>query len=157
MSTPCVISVDWDFFIYTGILQGPFQGKSAINGTPIDVPGRILFDWGHNESHPPGLQSLLWATRYAAFENYGLSFANMVKLMQSPVEFSKTVYRRFNPSFAAPFFAADSHKMIWPVVRDMAEAHEPLHVVSFDAHSDLGYGTEDDGSVRCDNWLLEGL
>lgn len=154
-----MISIDWDFFLWRG-----YEAKEAFIET---VRGPIhadqLFDWGNSEGHSAELQQFLWMTRYSGLVACGLKPEEIAGFRDPhPLAFASHLASRL-PAGPLGLLLADSHAVGFRAAR-MAferEGQEPVHVLHFDAHHDLGYrGVQQQkrsGHTDCGAWLWHAM
>lgn len=157
MST--LISIDFDFLVPHGMYEDAVRLASG-----HDMPGQLVYDWQMNESRSPVFEKLLWTSRAAQFQTWGLDIRALTEPKLTPLEFVTEISVRAGGDMI-PAWKADSHGWGAIVTRDFSSRFGPLNVVNFDAHHDLGYyengkPLEDykaKGTISCDNWALIGL
>jgi hypothetical protein len=178
MSISTMISIDWDFFLWRGsearepMLSVTLPDKKE----PQEVHSLNLFDWGHSEGQSALLQNILWNVRWQGFTRVGLDAREITghRCDQGgvePGEFALKLCARFDLTRARMMFG-DSHAMGYiaasyarRLARTSADGRtaQPVHVVHFDAHHDLGYSAakvkkEAAGSeADCASWLYHAL
>jgi hypothetical protein len=165
-----MISIDWDFFLWRG-LEAKEPRVRVFPGTPNeeDIHAVHLFDWAHGEGHGPFMQSMMWQHRYGGFVRTGLD-PNIVpgiredKGCTPPRTFIEALEARFDFDDAFLFYA-DSHAMGFASVHEAFHHNnaQPVRVVHFDAHADMGYDTEQieaqvkEGRTDCATWLYHAI
>ncbi len=160
-----VLSIDWDFFLYRACEAPKIPRVTSPDGVRFSLAG--LFDWGHTEAHSELLQQIIWQTRWTAFDLAGLDTLKLTGWGEhadtSPEAFVaqlKEVYGPMNPEV----HISDSHRWGYDTLKLAQFATgEPVHVVHFDAHHDLGYDLErvkkhvDEEIVCAEDWLYHAL
>lgn len=163
------LSVDFDFFVWNGLesKDDMMDVVSQETGEVSSIPNVYYFDWGHSESWHPSLQSIVWDSRYEAFLSAGVDpakicDAHLEKGTVSVDEFVAMLSSRFNLTGSHNFSFADSHAHGYSALRESFYG-EPIEVVHFDAHADLGYSTDvinkekDKGVLDCGSWLYHSI
>ncbi|MGA0383395.1 MAG: arginase family protein [Flavobacteriaceae bacterium] len=165
------ISVDFDFFVWNGLESKDDDVKIFLpeTGNVTSIPNVYLFDWGHSESWHPDLQSIIWQTRYNEFLRVGIDpikvcDAHSEKGTVSLDGFFDVLSRRFNLCSSHKFFYADSHAHGYSALRETQSfTGEPVRVVHFDAHADLGYSSDsikkekEKNVLDCGSWLWHAI
>lgn len=123
----CLLSVDWDYFIYT---QKDNWGSYIENK-------RSTMD--------------LWYKRYIQEKTSGRDIQKSFKLSSELNTFWKNIKKRFKFENDIKAYVSDSHAFSYDIAR---ENHCDI-VYLFDSHSDLGYGglSSLNFEVNCSNWL----
>ncbi|WP_053956402.1 hypothetical protein [Inediibacterium massiliense] len=121
----CLLSIDWDYFIYTKIFQSCTENKKNIIN--------------------------LWYKRYIQFKTKGDNIEKFFKLSSDVGFFWKKIKKYFQISKDTNVYISDSHALSYEV----AKKNDCNSVCLFDAHADLGYGgiSSLDFEVNCANWL----
>lgn len=123
----CLLSVDWDYFVYCKDtkLNSFLENKKNV----ID----------------------LWYKKYFYFQEKGININKYYDLSLEIKTFWQKIKSKFNISNDAKVFVSDSHKLSY----NIAKTFKCDIVYLFDSHSDLGYGGIDslDFEVNCANWL----
>lgn len=123
----CLLSVDWDYFIYTG-----------------------KKNWG---SYIENKRSLidLWYKRYFQEKAWGKDIQESFKLSPELDTFWESIRKRFIFGKDIKVYVSDSHALSY----DIAKENDCRTVCLFDAHADLGYGglSSLNFGVNCSNWL----
>ena len=153
-----VLSIDWDFFFYRAF-------ETNLECKVNDRSLGCLFDWGHSEAHSEALQRILWITRFQAFLQAGVDPRQITRHgCMSPKLFASELLKRIeNTNYSLAYSESHLHgyKTICEIFDENYE--EPLSVIHFDAHHDLGYGSKErneEGRLTeydCSNWLLAAL
>lgn len=122
-----LLSVDWDFFIYT---QKENWG-SYIENTENTIK--------------------LWYKRYILSKAQGVNIQNSFQLSPDINTFWEKIREHFIFSKDTIVYVSDSHVLSY----DIAKNQNCNEVYLFDAHSDLGYGglSSLNFEVNCANWL----
>ena len=161
-----LVSVDWDFFIWNG---GEARGKITVHPNTEEereITAAFLFDWGHSEGHTGVLGEILWMGRFAHAYRLGLDLEKICGIRPEmgcvqPGSFLEEIQKRFNFKTAEGTWLGDSHAYAMPTIGKLSV--QPIKVVSFDAHHDLGYGSEEvDRQTKkdhcdCGSWLYHAL
>jgi len=123
----CLLSVDWDYFIYT---------KKDNWGSYIEN-NRSLID--------------LWYKRYIQARTRGGDIEESFRLSSEYDKFWERIRDRFIFAKDIKVYVSDSHALSY----DIAKENKCTTVYLFDAHSDLGYGglSSLNFEVNCSNWL----
>ncbi|HHW21476.1 MAG TPA: arginase [Clostridiaceae bacterium] len=123
----CLLSVDWDYFIYT-----------------------CKDDWGSLIENSKSLVDL-WYKRYLQEKARGRDIQASFRLSSERDTFWKRIKERFCFDKDTKAYVTDSH--VWSY--RLAKETNCRIVCLFDAHSDLGYGGLSALSfeVNCSNWL----
>ena len=156
MST--MISIDWDFFIPHGM----YEEKVFLPAANDHFHGMFVYDWQMSETRPPALEDALWRTRAINFKKWGLDIEKLLTPPLSIEDFAIELSIKTDGN-VVPAWRGDSHAWGTIIARDYAKHHGPLRVVNFDAHHDLGYGSNslagyrENQRIGCDNWALIGL
>jgi hypothetical protein len=157
---PTLLSVDWDFFVYHGA-HARVEIISPASGELIEIPGRHLYDWGTQEGLSDTLQQALWEARSFAFALVGLDLTTEHSIRPElgctePEDFLALLQSRYQ---LPPPAIADSHAFAFQHAYLFHDRGAPFHVISFDAHHDLGYRADAvndeiaDNCVSCESWL----
>jgi len=165
-----VLSIDWDFFLFNGLesddpgkqilaTKGPNAGK--------ELPVCMFFDVGSSESHSSFLQGIQKLSQYAGMLANGFEPLDLHGVVTEwgctePERFLEEIKGRLDWILEPPVLFADSHTWGTSAVLEgwKANGHEPVNVLHFDAHADLGYTTEktmkmsEEGSCDCGSWLF---
>jgi hypothetical protein len=158
-----VLSIDWDFFFYRGC-EVESAGYITIP-TGEKMPLSMFFDWGHGEQQSEALQDILWSVRFQHFKRAGLDPYQITrKNCVAPSDFYSDVKKRLGGSRYDVNYS-DSHRHAYYTVDDAYHDNdcEPLHVLHFDAHHDLGYSLKTikqhrkDKTYDCADWLFAAL
>lgn len=157
-----MLSIDWDWFLWRGAEAKDVLIEATLPGAeePTRVPAIHLFDWGHSENHPPALQAIVWQIRKMSFLNLKLDPNVAAGIREdagcTPVDtFISALKSRFDNQ--GPLYLADSHAMGYVAASELrALTRQPIHVVHFDAHHDLGY-TDEVKHLDCGSWLFHAL
>lgn len=122
-----LLSIDWDYFI-------PI--KEEWTGSYIENRRNIIG---------------LWYKRYIRGEQYGENIENYLYVDKEAKEFWENIKKIFLFTKSTPIYISESHKISYKI----AKKYNCTEVISFDAHSDLGYGGLQslDYEVNCANWL----
>ena len=122
----CLLSVDWDYFIYTQYNSGSYteDRRSLIDG---------------------------WYKRYIQARVRGEDIQKAFKLSPKQGSFWARIRRHFRFTPDVKTYVSDSHALSYAI----AKKHYCRAVYLFDAHADLGYGGLSALSfeVNCSNWL----
>lgn len=123
----CLLSVDWDYFIYTG---------NECCGSYIENNKNIIN---------------LWYKRYIQNKINGKNIKKSFILSNEVYEFWTKIRKKFNIDSSTKLYISDSHAISY----DIAKEKNCDEVFLFDAHSDLGYGgiSSLNFEVNCANWL----
>jgi hypothetical protein len=123
----CLLSVDWDYFIYT-------QGEN----------------WGSFAENNKNLVSL-WYKRYIEMKARGKDIKKSFRLSSEVDTFWEKIKEHFQFERDAKVYVSDSHALSY----DIAKENKCRSVYLFDAHADLGYGgfSALNFEVNCANWL----
>lgn len=164
-----IVSIDWDFFIFNGGEAHPDNSKVTIRpGTEFEqeISAIHLFDWGHTERHGATLLEILWSTRFAGFIRQGLDprviCGNWQERGCTSIDtFSEELRKRLD--IDCPVMISDSHAM-GIISCDYKKNDEPVDLILFDAHCDLGYSSADSmyreakkGHCQCSTWAWHAL
>jgi hypothetical protein len=155
MST--LISVDWDFFIPHGMYDDVY-----LPAAKDTMPGMLVYDWQMSETRAPQMEDMLWRSRAAQFQHWGLDIQALMKPPLAVSDFATEISIRIGGE-PLPAWHGDSHGWGGIVARDFSKQFGPLNVLNFDAHHDLGYGEDclanytASGAMACDNWAVIGL
>lgn len=161
---PTFLSIDWDFFpAFTEDGRTPLPNGGS-------VPNALLYDWGLGETGAVGaLEGYLWHSRGGHFRALGLDLTEEFGIREDrgstrPEDFVAELQRLGGGELAAPTAWADSHQWAYAALRNVVEeTGEPMTVLHFDAHHDLGYKQSQiermrrQGKVDCGCWLLAAL
>lgn len=122
-----LLSIDWDYFI-------PI--KKEWTGSYIENRRNIIG---------------LWYKRYIKGEQCGENIEKYLYVDKEAKEFWKNIKKLFSFTTSMPVYISESHKISY----EIAKKYNCTEVISFDAHSDLGYGGVQslDYEVNCANWL----
>jgi len=165
---PTMLSIDWDFFLWRG-LEAAAPNIVVHPGTDkaSEVSAGWFFDWGHSENRAPVLQNVLWGLRYGTFTRAGLDPRVVAGFRDvTPAQFADKLAEIFPSMESAPVLAGDSHGWGFRCVRDTADIADgqPIRVVHFDAHADLGYLSTEDmrreserQQFDCASWLYHAI
>jgi hypothetical protein len=151
------VTVDYDFFIPHKMYEDVEFPDGKI------LPGELVFDWQMDEGRAPAFDEAIWRNRAANFATWGLDIQAMTMPTLSFEDFSAKLSARMGDYSTPMAWRGDSHGWAGIIVKDFAEMHGPMNVVNFDAHHDLGYGSNalkdfaEKNSVGCDNWAVIGL
>lgn len=123
----CLLSVDWDYFIYT-------QKEN----------------WGSYLENTNNVVNL-WYKRYILAKSRGKDIQSSFRLSDEADGFWDKIRSHFIFEDGAKVYVSDRHTLSYSI----AGKHRCNEVYLFDAHSDLGYGgpTCLDFEVNCANWL----
>ncbi|NLM51115.1 MAG: arginase [Clostridiaceae bacterium] len=123
----CLLSVDWDYFVYTK--------KERVSS--FSESKKSLVD--------------LWYKRYLEAKTYGLDIKDSYKLSPSWENFWEGIKEKFTFEKGIRVQVSDSHTLSYDICRICG----CNAVILFDAHSDLGYGglSSLDFELNCSNWL----
>jgi len=142
-----IISIDWDFFIYHGMYDWiEIQGEKH--------PGLYVYDWQMSESRAASFENSLWITRASGLVRMGLDIRQATRMPVSVEDFLVELAIGLEPTWIA-----DSHAWMGAMARDYSkELGEPVEVINFDAHHDLGYHDKINlDNFHCDDWAWVGL
>lgn len=158
------LSIDWDFF--PALIE---EGRTPLPDGGF-APNAMLYDWGLGETGAVGrLEPYLWYSRAGHFRALGLDLTEEFTIREDrgsvrPEDFVAELIRLAGGSLVAPVSWADSHLWGYLALKQaVEEADEPLTVLHFDAHHDLGYKLSqvermrNQGKVDCGSWLLAAL
>ena len=122
----CLLSVDWDYFIYT---RNPWGSYIENN--------RSLMDF--------------WYKRYIQAKARGEDIQKAFRLSATVDAFWANIKRCFQWMNHIKTYVSDSHALSY----DIAKENHCTSVYLFDAHADLGYGGPSSlqFEVNCSNWL----
>lgn len=122
-----LLSVDWDYFIYT-------QKEN----------------WGSYIENNKNIINL-WYKRYIQSEAKGKNIKKDFQLSLNVDEFWEEIKKYFEFKKNIKVYVSDSHALSY----DIAKENGCNRVYLFDAHSDLGYGglSSLNFEVNCSNWL----
>lgn len=122
----CLLSVDWDYFIYT---RNPWGSYIENN--------RSLMDF--------------WYKRYIQAKARGEDIQKAFRLSATVDAFWANIKRCFQWMNHIKTYVSDSHALSY----DIAKENHCTSVYLFDAHADLGYGglSSLQFEVNCSNWL----
>lgn len=164
---PTLLSVDWDFFPYNGELD---DVEVTNDGKRELMPGLLVYDFGHSEGWSPVMHTVAWEQRVISFASYGLDLLadHTIRTQDTQPE---QLFERFAEEFSgfssSPLYIGDSHTWAGLLTRDLSQMlSQPLSVINFDAHHDLGYGKGtyeerleriERGEIACDDWLFVAL
>ncbi|NEU05901.1 arginase [Clostridium senegalense] len=123
----CLLSVDWDYFVYT---------QKENWGSYIENNRNVIN---------------LWYKRYIQCRNRGKSIEKSFELSKNANIFWNKIKRNFKFDKNLKVYISDSHVLSY----DIAKKYDCNEVYLFDAHSDLGYGglSSLNFEVNCANWL----
>jgi len=123
----CLLSIDWDYFIYT---QKDNLGLYSENK-------RSLID--------------LWYKRYIQARARGEDFQKAFQLSSELEIFWNKIKKHFKFTRNTKVYVSDSHSLSYKIAKE----NNCQMVYLFDAHSDLGYGglMSLNFEVNCSNWL----
>lgn len=123
----CLLSIDWDYFIYT-------QKEN----------------WGSFMENRKNVIDL-WYKRYIQSRTSGRDIQKSFKLSLDVDTFWKKIRKVFKFEKDIKTYVSDSHALSY----NIAEDNDCSAVFLFDAHSDLGYGglSSLNFEVNCANWL----
>lgn len=123
----CLLSVDWDYFVYT---------QKENWGSYIENNRNVIN---------------LWYKRYIQCRNRGKSIEKSFELSRNANIFWNKIKRNFKFDKSLKVYISDSHVLSY----DIAKKYDCNEVYLFDAHSDLGYGglSSLNFEVNCANWL----
>lgn len=127
MMIKCLLSIDWDYFIYT---------RNRNFGSYIENR-RTIID--------------LWYKRYIVSRKRGEDITKAFSLSKDVDRFWEKIKKAFIFEKNIKVYVSDSHTLSY----DIAADHGCNVVYLFDAHSDLGYGGLQslDFEINCANWL----
>lgn len=122
----CLLSVDWDYFIYTRNNWGSYIENN-----------RSLID--------------SWYRRYIQAKARGEDIREAFRLSDELDGFWERIRRHFSFDNSIKVYVSDSHALSYEIARK----HNCKTVYLFDAHADLGYGgiSSLNFEVNCSNWL----
>jgi len=122
----CLLSVDWDYFIYTRSAWGSYNENK-----------RSLID--------------LWYKRYILGKARGEDIQKAFLLSSEADAFWEKIRECFIFEKDIKVYVSDSHALSY----EMAKANNCEAVYLFDSHADLGYGglSSLNFEVNCSNWL----
>jgi hypothetical protein len=122
-----LLSIDWDYFI------------------------PIKREWGGSYIESKTNLISLWYMRYFKGKKDGQDIEKIIDIGKKAMRVWDSIYRYFNISNNAKMYVSESHKLSY----DIAKENNCKGVISFDAHSDLGYGgiKSLNFEVNCANWL----
>ncbi|MEG6616731.1 arginase [Peptococcaceae bacterium 1198_IL3148] len=123
----CLLSIDWDYFIYTA-----------------------KENWGSYLENNKNIISL-WYKRYLQAKNRGQNLQNCYQLSSQVDDFWQRIKKVFPLTADTKAYVSDSHAVSY----DIALTNHCNVVYLFDAHADLGYGglSSLNFEVNCANWL----
>lgn len=123
----CLLSIDWDYFIYT---KGDAWGSCIENN-------RSLKD--------------LWYKRYIQGKTLGRDIQKSFKLSSDWDTFWEEIKKHFQYAKNVKAYVSDSHALSY----NIAKENNCRLVYLFDSHADLGYGglSSLNFEVNCSNWL----
>jgi hypothetical protein len=161
-----LLTVDWDFFIWNG-LEAEEDYEFLVNNKMI--PAWLFFDWGVSEGMSAETMDESWESRKDQWTNAELEFEKEFNIRTDrgctdPKDFVKTI--RKNLKIVEPnSFYSDAHSLAYILLGETYEScgNEPLHVLMFDAHHDMGYWKEHinrqikEGFSMSDTWLFHGI
>lgn len=133
-----MLSVDFDFFVW--LPQDERQiTLPATAGRTLRGPAAEIFDFGYGDGRMHA--ELLWYMRQRSFAEHGVKLEDVVTLRPDQgtptvAEFAETLHRRVGPT-AGPIGTHDHHNEALGFLH--ARLGRLDHVISFDAHHDLGY------------------
>lgn len=164
---PTLISLDWDYFIFNAELD---DVEVTVDGAKDTMPGLLVYDFGHSEGWSPVMHTVAWEQRVNMFDHYGLDLLSEHTVRPQdtqPEQLVEQLDGRYPGFSELPLYIGDSHTWAGLLARDLsAMAKQPLRVISFDAHHDLGYGEQtierrlariENGEIYCDDWLYVAL
>lgn len=123
----CLLSIDWDYFVFSGIDDS----------------------FSHLENRRNIID--LWYKKYIQASLEGKDIQKYFLLSPEVKTFWDNIKKNFKFSEDIKAYVSDSHALSY----NFAKKYGCDVVVSFDAHSDLGYGglSSLDFEVNCSNWL----
>ena len=123
----CLLSVDWDYFIYT---------KKE--------------NWGSYIENSKNVNSV-WYKRYFQFKQQGRDIQESFQLSPEVEDFWDKVRNKFRLSNNTKVYVSDSHALSYNIAKD----NGCTNVYLFDAHADLGYNglPSLNFEINCANWL----
>lgn len=123
----CLLSVDWDYFIYAG---------NECCGSYIENNKNIIN---------------LWYKRYIQNKIQGKNIKKSFLLSNEVYNFWTKIKKKFSIDNSTKLYVSDSHAVSYYVAKE----NNCNEVFLFDAHSDLGYGgiSSLNFEVNCANWL----
>lgn len=126
----CLLSIDWDYFIYIK------KDNKRINGSFLE-----------NERSSVDL----WYKRYFQEKLQGRDILNSFQLAPEVEIFWKKIRECFQFEKDVKVYVSESHALSY----DVAKNNKCRTVYLFDAHADLGYGglSSLNFEVNCSNWL----
>ncbi|KNF08618.1 hypothetical protein CLPU_6c01040 [Gottschalkia purinilytica] len=121
------MSIDWDYFI---------PMKNEWNGSYLENQNNI------NDQ---------WYRRYLECKFHGEDIEKIVDVSNEVNDFWSKIRKKFRINKDVKVYVSESHKLSYKLAID----HSCQCVYSFDAHSDLGYGSCDSiyFQTNCSNWL----
>lgn len=122
----CLLSVDWDYFIYTRDKWGSYIENS-----------KSLIDF--------------WYKRYIRARARGENIQEAFQLSSEFNTFWNKIKKHFEFSKSTKVYVSDSHVLSYKIAKE----NNCRTVYLFDAHADLGYGglSSLNFEVNCSNWL----
>jgi len=122
----CLLSIDWDYFIYTQDSWGPYLENN-----------RSLID--------------LWYKRYIQAKARGEDIQKAFQLSPEFGVFWSKIKKYFKFAKNIKAYVSDSHALSY----EIAKENDCKVVYLFDSHADLGYGglSALNFEVNCSNWL----
>jgi hypothetical protein len=123
----CLLSVDWDYFIYT---------KKE--------------NWGSYLENNKNVVSL-WYKRFYQFKMQGRNLEEAFQLSNEVGNFWDRIRKKFKFSNDIKVYVSDSHALSYNIAKNKG----CTSVYLFDAHADLGYGglPSLNFELNCANWL----
>lgn len=161
-----LLTIDWDFFIYNGNEQ-PSGTVTIFPNSPKEkiVPNKLVYDWGASEKINKHILQIVWFSRASHFASYNVDLTKELNIIPEkgcvlPDDFIKIICKKltFNDP---PVYFGDSHAFGLPMCQQIDD--EPIHVIMFDAHCDLGYDgnkvKRENELSRCDcaSWLYHAI
>lgn len=164
---PLMVSVDWDFFIWSG----EYSKIKIWPGDPEkedEIPGLMLFDWSHSEGNGHLLNSIFWKDRVEHFRRVGLDIEKVVAIdplrgCTLPHNFAANIGRMLDMRSMVTMYS-DSHALAYLTARHISAIPGPRpKLLLFDAHCDLGYNPakvqweREQEKIDCGSWAYHVL
>lgn len=126
-----LLTIDWDFF----------------------VPENPQWDWGHPVQDAV-VTHMLWQARCSAFACQSQNLQQLLTTNGLEKEFWSAILPRVSMTAASTVLTvSEDHSVAF----ELAITANARHVLSFDAHCDLGYNSALAPEIKIDNWLAHWL
>jgi hypothetical protein len=166
---PIMISIDWDFFMWNG---GTSERPEYYNRNGKRIDSREVFCWDGSEEIPAQWIQEEWLRRHAFALKMGIDIeAEMdIRTERGCVEEYDFVLKLEDMfkfiNITPKVYYCETHTFAFHVAKNLAlngNNGDPIRIVHFDSHHDLGYAEHDinnelkKGYLQCGSWLYHAI